>query len=146
MTSSSHLEPDQVPNHLACRDSDIQPERREVQSAREEVGKAEEKHRRDPAPGILESEARFGHLVLLNHAAGQVVLAARWVDPGLKFARVVSKLSASENMEVVVDRVAAAVTLGSHCGSKDDDVLGKAWGCESSSVVCIGERLTYSHG
>lgn len=145
MKSSSNLEPNQIPDHLACRDSHIQPERREVQSAREEVGKAEKKHRRDPAPGILESEARLRHLVLLNRAARQMVLAAGRVDPGLKFSRIVSKLSAGKDMEVVVDRVAAAVTLGSHCGSKDDDVLGKTCGCELLFVVCIGEQPTYWH-
>jgi hypothetical protein len=102
---------DQVVDHLATGDASGVPESREVEGARKTIGEAEEEHRRDPATGVLESEAALGHLVLLDVAAAKVVDAASRVDLGRILARDVSQLSSGEDVEVVVGGVATSVTF-----------------------------------
>lgn len=116
---SSQLPLEQVGNHLAARDARRLPQRLHVEGARQAVGEAEEEHGRDPAAGVLEREAALGHLVLLHHAAAQVVHAALRVHLRLVLARHVGHLRARQDVEVVVGRVPARVALcadGGACG------------------------------
>ena len=120
------LELQQVGNHLATSDARGRPQRREIQGTGEGIGVAEEQHGRDPAAGVLESEAGGLHLVLLDLAALQVVDGAGGVDLGLEGAGQVGELGAGEDVEVVVGGVAAGVALGADGGAEDDEVLGDA--------------------
>lgn len=117
---------EQVANHFPPRDPCRLPQRGKVKSARQAVGKAEEKHGGDPTAGIFESKAAVGHLVLLDVAAAQVVDASCRVDLGLVGSRDVGRLDAGENVEVVVGGVAAGVALGADGSAEDDEVLGDA--------------------
>lgn len=102
----------QIANHLAAGDVARGPQRRNVESAGKAVGKAKEHHWGNPATGILEGKAIVRHTVLLDVAAVQVMDIARTVDLGLEFARHVGPLFASQDVEIVIGSVAAAVALG----------------------------------
>lgn len=117
----------QLANHLAGGDSGGVPEGLDVEGAGEAVGEAKEEHGGDPAAGVLEGEARLGHLVLLDDAAVQVVHGAGRVDLGRVLAGHVRLLDAREDVEVVVGGVAAGVALGANGSAEDDEILGDAW-------------------
>ena len=107
----------QVRNCLAARYPRCLPERRKVEGARQPIGEAKEEHGRDPPPGILKGKAALGHLVLLGVAAAKVVHTARGVDFGLVRTRHIGRLSAGEDVEVVVGGVAAGVAFGADGGA-----------------------------
>lgn len=113
----------QVTNHLPTRDIRRPPKRGEIKRAAQSIGKSKEHHGRDPATGILERKATLGHLVLLGDATDQVVNAALRVDLGLILTRYVGGLGARQDVEVVVGRVAACVSLGTNGSAEDDEVL-----------------------
>ena len=107
----------QVANHLATGNPRSRPQRREVESAGESIGVAEEEHGRDPSARILEGKARRLHLVLLDVAATQVVDAALGVHLGLVGTGDVGKLGAVEDVEVVVGCVASGVAFSTDGGA-----------------------------
>lgn len=115
---------EEVRNHLPPGNPRRVPQRREVKRARQPIREAKEQHGRDPAAGVLEREAALGHAVLLGVAPVQVVHAARRVHLRLVLARHVRRLHARQDVEVVVGRVPARVTLGANGGAEDDEVLG----------------------
>jgi hypothetical protein len=117
----------QITNHLATSDPCRRPQRREVQSRRESVGVSEEKHRRNPAARVLESEAGRIHLVLLNIATAKVMHRSCRVDLRLKCAGDIGQLRAGQNVEVIVGGVAAGVAFGADGSAKDDQVFSDAW-------------------
>lgn len=125
-----HLQSEQIGNHLAPGNPRRRPQSREVQRAGEGIGVSEEKHRRDPATGVLERKARRVHLVLLDLAAGQVVHRAGRVGLGLVGARYVGELRAVQDVEVVVGGVPTGVALSADGSAEDDQVLGNTWRCQ----------------
>jgi hypothetical protein len=133
------LQPHQVPNHLPGRDPRHSPQGREVQRAREPVGKAKEEHGRDPTPCVLERKAVLRHLVLLDGPATEVMDAAGGVHLGLEPARGKGPLDAGKYVEVVICRVAARVALGSQRRTEDDEILGDAY--SGSSKISAGSDL-----
>jgi hypothetical protein len=102
-----------IGDHLATSDARGSPKGREVQGARKGIGVSKKQHRRDPATGIFQGEARLGHLVLLDLAAAKMVNGSSRVDLGLEFSRNVSDLSAGEDVEVVICGVATGVPFSS---------------------------------
>ena len=117
MRSPLHLSLEQVGDHLPAGNARGSPQSREVKSAREGIGIAEEKHGRNPAAGVLERKARRVHLVLLNLAAAEVVDGTGRVDFGLVRTGDVGELSALEDVEVVICGVAASVSFSSNGGA-----------------------------
>lgn len=111
------LSPKQVRDHLPGGDPRRVPQSWQVQGAREAIGVAEEQHRRDPSPGVLEREARRLHLVLLDLAARQVVHAALRVHLRLKRSWRIGQLRALQDVEIVISGVAAGVSLGTDGGA-----------------------------
>lgn len=111
------LSPKQVRDHLPGGDPRRVPQSWQVQGAREAIGVAEEQHRRDPSPGVLEREARRLHLVLLDLAARQVVHAALRVHLRLKRSWRIGQLRALQDVEIVISGVAACVSLGTDGGA-----------------------------
>jgi hypothetical protein len=116
-TTRLQLPPRQVQNHLSPRDPRRPPQGREVQGAGEGIGIAKAQHGGDPAAGVLEREARFVHLVLLDRPAPQVVHAALRIHFGLVRPRRVRQLRARQDVEVVVGCVPPRVALGADGGS-----------------------------
>lgn len=55
------------------------------------------------------------------------MLATRRIDFGLVVTGVVGELRAGQDVEVIVDGVAARVTFGAHCCSEDDEIFGDAY-------------------
>lgn len=87
---------------------------------------------------ILQSETALGHLVLLDPAPFKVVDAARWVDLGLVLSRYVREFGTSQDVEVVVSRVATRVPLGADSSAEDDEILGDACTLISFNASGIG--------
>lgn len=116
-TDQLELHLQQITNHLAGSDPRSSPQSREVQGAREGIGKAEEQHGWDPAARILQRKARSLHAVLLNLAAAEMVHAASGIDLGREFTGHVCQLCALENVEVVIGGVSACVAFGADGGT-----------------------------
>lgn len=76
--------------------------------------------------GILEREAAFVHLVLLDLSSPQMVHAPRGVALHLQIRRLERPLLAHQNIEVVVRGVHARVSLRPERRPKDDQVLSDA--------------------
>ena len=123
MTPSLQLPLQQIANHLPTRYPRRLPQRRDIQGTRQAIRKAKEQHRWDPTASVLHREAPFGHLVLFDIAASQVVYATWRVYLCFVLAWHVSELCASEDVEVVVRCVTAGVALSTNSGTKDDEVL-----------------------
>lgn len=111
------LELQQVAHHLARSNAGSRPQSGEVEGAGKGIGVAEEQHGRDPAPSVLEGEARAVHLVLLDLAADKVVHGTGGVLLGLEGSGDVGELLAVQDVEVVVRGVAAGVALGADGGT-----------------------------
>jgi hypothetical protein len=135
------LELEQVANHLAARHPRRRPQSREIQCRRECVGVSEEKHGRDPAARVLEREAALGHLVLLDGAADEVVHRPGRVDLGVVLAGRVGPLLTRQDVEVVISRVAASVSLGSNGSAKDDQIFSNAYICLMSVIRSLYDRI-----
>lgn len=118
--SLSKLTHQQIPQHLASSDNRRNPHSRKVERARKCIAKAKKHHGRDPAARILEGKAVLRDLVTLDLAALEVMHAARRVDLGCEFARLVRPFLPSQDVEVIVGRVSSRVALGSDGGAVYD--------------------------
>ena len=118
---------EQVGDHFSGGDDNGAPEGGEVEGAAKSIGKAEEKHGRDPAASVLEGKAAFRHLVLLDLTAREPVHAARRVDLSLVLARSVGDLGTRQDVEIIIGCVATSMALGTDRSAEDDEVLGDAW-------------------
>ena len=104
-----HLPPRQILQHLPPRDHRCPPQSEEIQRTTKRIRISKPKHRRDPAPSILEGETRFVHLVLLHCTPFKMMHRALRVDFGFILSRHVSELGAADDVEIVVSGVTAGV-------------------------------------
>ena len=114
----------QIPDHLSSCDLDCAVQRVEVKRAEKRVRKAKGQHGWNPALGQLQRPAAFMHLVLPYNTSLHKVDRALGVHIHDKRMCIRNPLLTLQDVEVIICRVSACVSLRTHGRAEDNEVFG----------------------